>query len=404
MEDRENESKRPPRLPLHNVNRSPGQHADHDARYRNRGRSTSRKKNSLPVSKPSASVSSSVQASSTLKTLSSASSGSTTENDRKKNSTIGKSRSLSRPSDVNALADMDYDATENLGFNTITCTPQVPRYRSKSRTGESNRAGNAYVNAPKKRTKTHSKQHLIKKKENSRPRPRSRGGTSSQSRAGASIYSSGYRSDASVHTRNSEVHSHSGAIRNNISTGRKNVDPEIRLRSKSRISYSRDGTKNTANSVTSHSRNSEGAHRVRSKSRTSYSRNSDRSRANSVSSRGKSSAPRSRSNSRTSYSRDGNKSRANSVSSRGKSSAPRARSNSRTSYSRDGNKSRTYSVSSRGQRRSSVSNGVRSVCSGQLEVEPNVHHNAIMTTEIICPVIAEMKENELFAKKNGINL
>jgi hypothetical protein len=44
------------------------------------------------------------------------------------------------------------------------------------------------------------------------------------------------------------------------------------------------------------------------------------------------------------------------------------------------------------------------VCSGQLEVEPNVHHNAIMTTEIICPVIAEMKENELFAKKNGINL
>jgi len=404
MEDRENESKRPPRLPLHNVNRSPGQHADHDARYRDIGRSTLRKKNSLPVSKPSASVSSSVQASSTLKTLSSASSGSTTENDRKKNSTIGKSRSLSRPSDVNALADMDYDATENLGFNTITCTPQVPRYRSKSRTGESNRAGNAYVNAPKKRTKTHSKQHLIKKKENSRPRPRSRGGTSSQSRAGASIYSSGYRSDASVHTRNSEVYSHSGAIRNNISTGRKNVDPEIRLRSKSRISYSRDGTKNTANSVTSHSRNSEGAHRVRSNSRTSYSRNSDRSRANSVSSRGKSSAPRSRSNSRTSYSRDGNKSRANSVSSRGKSSAPRARSNSRTSYSRDGNKSRTYSVSSRGQRRSSVSNGVRSVCSGQLEVEPNVHHNAIMTTEIICPVIAEMKENELFAKKNGINL
>jgi hypothetical protein len=44
------------------------------------------------------------------------------------------------------------------------------------------------------------------------------------------------------------------------------------------------------------------------------------------------------------------------------------------------------------------------VSSGQFEVEPNVHHNAIMTTEIECPVIAEMKENELYAKKNGMNL
>jgi hypothetical protein len=40
----------------------------------------------------------------------------------------------------------------------------------------------------------------------------------------------------------------------------------------------------------------------------------------------------------------------------------------------------------------------------QYEVEPNVHHNAIVNTEIQCPAIVEMKENELFAKKAGVNL
>ena len=38
------------------------------------------------------------------------------------------------------------------------------------------------------------------------------------------------------------------------------------------------------------------------------------------------------------------------------------------------------------------------------EIEPNVHHDAIMTLEVEGPVIAEMKENEMFARKAGINL
>jgi len=37
------------------------------------------------------------------------------------------------------------------------------------------------------------------------------------------------------------------------------------------------------------------------------------------------------------------------------------------------------------------------------EIEPNVHHDAIMTWEIDGPVIAEMKENAMFARQAGIN-
>lgn len=48
--------------------------------------------------------------------------------------------------------------------------------------------------------------------------------------------------------------------------------------------------------------------------------------------------------------------------------------------------------------------GDRSVSILPDEVEPNVHHNAIMTLEVDGPVIAEMKENEMFARKAGINL
>ena len=38
------------------------------------------------------------------------------------------------------------------------------------------------------------------------------------------------------------------------------------------------------------------------------------------------------------------------------------------------------------------------------EIEPNVHQGAIMALEIRGPVIAEMKENEMFAREAGINL
>lgn len=69
----------------------------------------------------------------------------------------------------------------------------------------------------------------------------------------------------------------------------------------------------------------------------------------------------------------------------------RARSKSKSKYS-----SRQRSLS---QTRSSGSISI-----GTFDLEPNVHHNAIMTTEIQCPVVAEMKQNELFARKAGINL
>eukprot|EP00557_Chaetoceros_sp_GSL56_P013525 CAMPEP_0176483410 /NCGR_PEP_ID=MMETSP0200_2-20121128/3902_1 /TAXON_ID=947934 /ORGANISM="Chaetoceros sp., Strain GSL56" /LENGTH=942 /DNA_ID=CAMNT_0017879807 /DNA_START=143 /DNA_END=2974 /DNA_ORIENTATION=- len=80
-------------------------------------------------------------------------------------------------------------------------------------------------------------------------------------------------------------------------------------------------------------------------------------------------------------------------------------SQSRSSSARNVNRSRSGSFSSvdNTQRRRSISRA-RSVSSGQFAVEPNVHHNAIVETEIECPVIAEMKENELYAIHNGIDL
>ena len=69
----------------------------------------------------------------------------------------------------------------------------------------------------------------------------------------------------------------------------------------------------------------------------------------------------------------------------------RARSKSKSKYS---SRQRSWS-----QTRSSGSISI-----GTFDLEPNVHHNAIMTTEIQCPVVAEMKQNELFARKAGINL
>lgn len=83
----------------------------------------------------------------------------------------------------------------------------------------------------------------------------------------------------------------------------------------------------------------------------------------------------------------------------------RPRSHSRSSSIKDGtSRSRGNSLSSFDkQRRRSISR-TRSVSSGLFAVEPNVHHNAIVETEIECPVIAEMKENELYAIRNGIDL
>ncbi len=90
----------------------------------------------------------------------------------------------------------------------------------------------------------------------------------------------------------------------------------------------------------------------------------------------------------------------------------RDRSHSRTRTSEDGKKrarstSRSSHVSAtkaNGRRNRSVSQ-TRSVGSFvQYEVEPNVHHNAILTTEIQCPAIVEMKENELYAKNAGLDL
>ena len=81
------------------------------------------------------------------------------------------------------------------------------------------------------------------------------------------------------------------------------------------------------------------------------------------------------------------------------------------SYDEDGQRSRARSHSShninRHRARSRSVSRHRSVSrqrSVSSEVEPNIHHNAIITTEIECPVIAEMKENELYAKQNGVEL
>ena len=87
----------------------------------------------------------------------------------------------------------------------------------------------------------------------------------------------------------------------------------------------------------------------------------------------------------------------------------RRRSSSRNSSSKVSTSTRTTKSSRRSrscsrQSRASSSGGDHSVLILPDEIEPNVHHNAIMTLEIDGPVIAEMKENELFARRAGINL
>lgn len=350
MDDKENESKRPPRLPSHSSQpvgqplSSTAAHDEHEAnRQRSRGRSTTRRSAASNKSIElalSATCSKSISAmtEATVSIGSGSGSGSSSEYNHMKRRATNTSapRSLSKTQKSNArAADFKLDARDNLGFSTITCTPQVPRHRSQSRTGVHN--ANANANAPKKKIRAHSKQHLIRKKEYQHP-PRAR--SLSESKMRQSHDSSVNHSDVSVNTRNSRGHSvHSVASRANEEY---------------------------------HNR------RTRSGSKTSASRtveNNYTSRARSQSSTG---TPNVR-------------------------ASTRPRSHSRTSYSREGNRSRANSVSSHGKMRTSFGPGA-SVSSGQFEVEPNVHHNAIMTTEIECPVIAEMKENELYAKKNGMNL
>ena len=76
----------------------------------------------------------------------------------------------------------------------------------------------------------------------------------------------------------------------------------------------------------------------------------------------------------------------------------------RRSISSYSHQNRARSVSQTRSVRSARSTRSGASSLGTMEIEPNVHHNAILTTAIECPVIAEMKENELFARKNGINL
>jgi len=329
MDDKENESKRPPRLPSHSGQPLSSMAAN---RHRSRGRSATRRSTASNASIElalSENCSKSISAR-TEATVSTGSESSSEYNRIKRGvANTGAPRSVSKTHNANARGvDIKLDAREDLGFNTITCTPQVPRQCTQSRTG----AHSANANAPKKKIRAHSKQHLIRKKDyHHPPSSTARARSLSESKMKSSHDSSGYRSDVSVNTRNSRG---------------------LRVAPRANDEYYN--------------------RRTRSGSRTSASRtveNNYTSRARSQSSTGRTNVG----------------------------ASTRPRSHSRTSYSREGNRSRANSASSRFGQGASVS-------SGQFEVEPNVHHNAIMTTEIECPVIAEMKENELYAKKNGINL
>jgi hypothetical protein len=215
--------------------------------------------------------------------------------------------------------------------NSIPFTPQATRYRSRS--GNSRYSGmyaavsntdgsktHHETNAPKKKVRTHSKQHVIKK-----------------------------------HNENEAIY----------------ATQVKRARSHSRPSHNREvggrgETRSSSLSGRIQTCDSEQARRVRSLS-------SSRTRRE------------------TSLQTSDN--------------CKRQRSLSRPSKYAEENQSRLNSTSSFDQqrRRRSVSR-TRSVCTGQFGVEPNVHHNSVVETEIECPVIAEMKENELYAIRNGINL
>jgi hypothetical protein len=103
----------------------------------------------------------------------------------------------------------------------------------------------------------------------------------------------------------------------------------------------------------------------------------------------------------------------NSVRSQSISAVPRSRPPS-TYHNRSRSQTRSESVSrSRSHSRHSIRTTSHSVSSASSVTskhsrtsEPNVHHDAVLTTmiHIECPTIVEMKENELFARKAGIDL
>jgi hypothetical protein len=94
----------------------------------------------------------------------------------------------------------------------------------------------------------------------------------------------------------------------------------------------------------------------------------------------------------------------NSMETRSSSVVPRSRPPSTYHSRRSRSDSRSESVSrSRSHSRHSTRSNAQSISSAS---EPNVHQDAVMTTRIHveCPTIVEMKENELFARKAGIDL
>jgi hypothetical protein len=101
----------------------------------------------------------------------------------------------------------------------------------------------------------------------------------------------------------------------------------------------------------------------------------------------------------------------NSVKSRSSSLASRSRPpstyHSRRSHSRSESVSRSRSHSRHSIRSNSKStiSGSSVVSRNSLSSQPNVHQDAVLTTmiHVECPTIVEMKENELFARKAGIN-
>jgi hypothetical protein len=226
------------------------------------------------------------------------------------------------------------DTVDDEHDDVVAYTPQVTRRRGSSNSKYSvtyvsvsngeHPASNA-TNAPKKKIRTHSKQHIIKKQDHI----------------------------GNINSKNSQrARSHSRS-----NEQRRDRDGEERVK-RSTSSYGR---------IQTHS--SEQIRRARSVSKT---------RCQSI-------GP---------TSITGNQSR-----------SVRPKSRSRSTSIREGNsRNRANSLSSfDNQRRRSISRA-RSVSSSHLAVEPNVHHNAIVETEIECPVIAEMKENELYAIHNGIDL
>ena len=278
MEDKENGDKRPPRRPT-NGQGQPFRSTSRSS-SNNRGRSSTRR-NTIGSHSGSGSFDGR-----TLDTVSTHSSNSAPRQPSSSNTPQRRTRQ-----------GQGQGPEDNLGFDTITCTPQVSRHRSKSRTSSRSASRSASVSgsasksnnpsAPKKTIRTHSKAHVIKK----------------------------------------HVDGQHGQHQSHSNTGSGSVNGRSSSRGRSLGSGYRSDTS----------------------AGTTFSKNS--------------------------------------------------------SYSRGGSTTRTPGRTNPNRRSRSISQ-TRSHCSsiGQFEVEPNVHHNAIMSTEIQCPVIAEMKENELYAKRAGINL